>query len=216
MLRSSLNELRIPGGARVLAPDRNLPAGGQGKEGQVAAVSAYVPGRWRQRPQAAGPPGAPDTVLGRAAPLPSAGAAPPVRLCALCAPWARPGLGSGPAAVRTMTLPRARAAAWAAAARAAQRRRRVEGAGRSPRPVTRSQRAALYVHVSGEESTGRLVSRDPTPRPSPLRGEVLARTLPWQGDVRARGPEVLVLASAVTLDLVAPLLNPSFVLLKRA
>ncbi|XP_036197636.1 radical S-adenosyl methionine domain-containing protein 1, mitochondrial isoform X3 [Myotis myotis] len=45
-----------------------------------------------------------------------------------------------------MTLPGARAGAWAAAARAAQRRRRVEGAGRSPRPVTRSQRAALYVH----------------------------------------------------------------------
>ncbi|XP_070251021.1 radical S-adenosyl methionine domain-containing protein 1, mitochondrial isoform X2 [Myotis yumanensis] len=45
-----------------------------------------------------------------------------------------------------MTLPRARAGAWAAAARVAQRRRRVEGAGRSPSPVARSQRAALYVH----------------------------------------------------------------------
>ncbi|XP_008151914.2 radical S-adenosyl methionine domain-containing protein 1, mitochondrial [Eptesicus fuscus] len=45
-----------------------------------------------------------------------------------------------------MTLPRARAGAWAAAAKVAQRRRRVEGAGRSPSPVTRGQRAALYVH----------------------------------------------------------------------
>lgn len=200
---------RPPQGAesrqRQLTPE---PPCGQRKEGQVAAVSAYVPGRWRQRPQAPGPPGASDAALRRAAPLPSAGAAQPVRLCAPRAPWARLGLGScrvhraaRPAAERTMSLPRARAGAWAAAAKVAQRRRRVEGAGRSPSPVTRSQRAALYVHVSGEEAAGQestrgLVTREPTRRLSPLPGEVLARTRALAGKCLCPGTRSLWCSAA--------------------
>lgn len=161
-----------PQGAERRRPLTPEPPVGLGKEGQAAAVSAHVPGRWRQRPRAPAlrarrtrrsvaqpvflPPGRPDRAALRA----------PCALGAL-------GLGSRrcptpparPAAVRAMTLTRVRAGAWAAAARVAQRRRRVEGAGRSPSPGPRSPRAALYVHVSGEREAG-------------------------QGHVCARGPEV--------------------------
>lgn len=53
--------------------------------------------------------------------------------------------------MRTMLLPRARVGVWAAAAKVAQRRHRVEDAGRSQSPAAQSERAALYVHVSGKE-----------------------------------------------------------------
>lgn len=73
--------------------------------------------------------------------------------CALGVPRARilPGAPGCPAAMHTMTLPRARVGVWAAAAKVAQRRHRVEDAGRSWSPVAQSERAALYVHVSGNE-----------------------------------------------------------------
>lgn len=106
-----------------------------------------------------GPPGAStDAARGHAAPPPSA---PVARSACLCTAW-RPGRGSAsgasscrrspPAAVGAMALPGARARGWAAAAKMAQRRRRAEGA--SPSRAPRSQRAALYVHVSGRGTRG--------------------------------------------------------------
>lgn len=204
MLRNSLNERRIPGWVRELAPDR-VPKPGSPAHGLLPAARQRQPGDCGERlcarqvaPQTRGPgpPGAsPGAVLGHAAPLPSAGAAQPVRLRLHRAPRARLGLASRPvhqaaarpAAVSTMTLPRGRAGAraLASAAKVAQRRRLVEDAGRSPSPATWSRRAALYVHVSGKEGPSsrggarrrepiwRLVSREPTGRPSPLPGEVL-------------------------------------------
>lgn len=90
----------------------------------------------------------------------------------------------------------------------AQRRRLAEDAGGPRGPTPGSQRAALYVHVSGEgrrrlgrgvpEARRRLSRCEPTCRLSPVPDEVWGpfpgREMSWSGDLKS-----LVLTISLTL-----------------
>lgn len=108
-----------------------------------------------------------------------------------------------------MALPRAQARGWVKAAKLARRRRPAENTGGPQSPAPGSQRAALYVHVSGEGRRSR-GSGGPraavalvTPRahlPSftgPRRG---LGPVPWQGKVLVRRTEVSGARNLVDLD----------------
>lgn len=182
----------------------------QRKDGRAAAVRASVPSRWRYAPE----PLARCSVKGRghAAPVPPPGRPlpyphpRPARLCAHRKPYpgllsgSRPDPRDGPLSqAGAMALPRSQARGWVKAAKMAQRRRRAEDAGGPQGPAPGSQRAALYVHVSGDgrRGGGSAGPRAPvalvTPRarlPSftgPRRG---LGPVPWRGKVLPRRTEV--------------------------
>lgn len=101
---------------------RLSPQASPGKDGQAAEVSASVPGRWRRRREARGPPSpSGDAARGHAVPLPAAGAARAAQPAPLC------GLLGGPGA-RLPEVP---------AQQAAPRRSRRPGAPRGPGPRLR-------------------------------------------------------------------------------
>ncbi|XP_032473365.1 radical S-adenosyl methionine domain-containing protein 1, mitochondrial [Phocoena sinus] len=136
------------------------PCRRQRKDGRAAAVSAPVPSRWRCGPEPSrwrcGPEPSrrrSDTGRGHAAPFLPPGR--PTR------PTGRFALGLSrsrvlarapdrPATAGGTALPGVRARGWVKAAKMAQRRRLAEDAGGRRGPTPGSQRAALYVHVSGE------------------------------------------------------------------
>ena len=171
----------------------------QRKDGREAAVRASVPSRWRYVPE----PLARCSGKGRghAAPVLPPGRPPPhpypdpARLCAHRKTY--PGLVSG-----SRPDPRK-------AAKMAQRRRPAEDTGGPQSPAPGSQRAALYVHVSGEgrRSRGSGGPRAPvalvTPwahLPSftgPRRG---LGPVPWQGKILVRRTEVSGAHNLVDLD----------------
>lgn len=190
----------------------------QRKDGRAAAVPAQQVAlrpralsavlRQRARPRSPGP-------SARAAAPPAATPGPPGSARAV-----RPTLGlsrarvlpraTGRSAIAgAMALPRAQARGWVKAAKLAQRRRPAEDTGGAQSPAPGSQRAALYVHVSGEgggvagaEGRGppwRLSRRGPTCRPSPARGERGLGPVPWQGKVLAGELKSLVLTISSTL-----------------
>lgn len=108
-----------------------------------------------------------------------------------------------------MALPRSQARGWVKAAKMAQRRRPADDTGGPQSPAPGSQRAALYVHVSGEgrRSRGSGGPRAPvalvTPwahLPSftgPRRG---LGPVPWQGKILVRRTEVSGAHNLVDLD----------------
>lgn len=160
-------------------------------------MSAPVPSRWRCGPEPSrwrcGPEPSrrrSDTGRGHAAPLLPPGR--PTR------PTGRFALGLSrsrvlarapgrPATAGGTALPGVRARGWVKAAKMAQRRRLAEDAGGRRGPTPGSQRAALYVHVSGEvrrrlgrggpEARRRLSRCEPTCRLSPLPDEVWGKCL---------------------------------------
>lgn len=128
---------------------RSLPRPRERTDGRLClAHRRPAGGAVEQRPRALGARSE-AAAEGHAA-LPSARATHAAQLraypCALGAPPARI---PAPAALQAMVLSRAAARSYVAAAKAAQRRHRVDGTGKSPSPPPASQRAALYVHVSG-------------------------------------------------------------------
>ncbi|XP_049715265.1 radical S-adenosyl methionine domain-containing protein 1, mitochondrial isoform X1 [Elephas maximus indicus] len=140
---------------RVLkGTDGVCPTPAPEEDRQEVAVRTPVSSRWRRRPEAPGSPGT-SSSKGRCPrvtqpfllPL-SALVAHLARLAELFVSWARLGLGFLLAAPNAMTLPRFRPRGWVAATKAAQRRHQAEAAGGPRGPAPRSQRAALYVHVS--------------------------------------------------------------------
>lgn len=149
-----MNDLRIPGWVRELSPQLGAkggpvapqPSGHQRKESRAVAVSASMPGRWRRTPAA------PSRAVTQPLFLPQGRPTNPT-LRTLGASRARifPRAPGCRPSVRAMVLPGVRAGAGAAATKMVQMRCRVDGSERSQSPGPGTQRAAVYVHVSGKE-----------------------------------------------------------------